>query len=189
MLVALLFVVVVVVGGQLGVTALSRAESDRGVQEGVEEVKQTLAQHSQALQLLLNVTTRLLTQDRECPPPFRRVMNECFFPGKNPLTWDEARQHCRGMGGDLAAPEHLYALKSFFATEMSYLWIGGTKDIVEDQWRWVTGEALRPGDWCRGSPEITVGARDCIYMELDCHPPLRSGSCLGSRKYICQYRP
>ncbi|KAG7174559.1 putative Lectin C-type domain-containing protein 6 [Homarus americanus] len=73
--------------------------------------------------------------------------------------------------------------------QMSYLWIGGTKDIVEDQWRWVTGEALRPGDWCRGSPEITVGARDCIYMELDCHPPLRSGSCLGSRKYICQYRP
>lgn len=49
----------------------------------------------------------------DCPAPFVSVMGECFSLSKTRLPWHHARHYCLGMGGDLATPSFLYALKTY----------------------------------------------------------------------------
>lgn len=48
-----------------------------------------------------------------CPAPFVEVMSECFSLSRTRLPWHHARHYCLGMGGDLATPSFIYALKTY----------------------------------------------------------------------------
>nr|XP_027219834.1 uncharacterized protein LOC113812193 [Penaeus vannamei] len=62
-----------------------------------------------------------------CPAPFVEVMSECFSLSRTRLPWHHARHYCLGMGGDLATPSFLYALKTYILEREgdADVWVGG----------------------------------------------------------------
>lgn len=74
-----------------------------------------------------------------------------IYEGK--YTWDEANALCEEMGGHLAtitsAEEQLFI--DYLNSNNACLWIGGYKHN-NDNWSWVTGEAISYTDWYKNEP-------------------------------------
>ncbi|XP_068200533.1 C-type lectin domain family 4 member G-like [Palaemon carinicauda] len=126
----------------------------------------------------------------ECPYPFTQVVDECFYVSKSLLKWEEARQFCQGMGGDLAIPRNLYALKAHLIEIKAprAVWIGGTYLGPEEGWRWINGASVNEEEW---SPKQPSGARknlaNCLNIRRDRHPVLDDVLCGNKLRFVCQY--
>ncbi|MFX0204776.1 MAG: NosD domain-containing protein, partial [Candidatus Hodarchaeota archaeon] len=100
-------------------------------------------------------------------------------------TWEEAKLDCEARGGHLVTITS--STENTLVTglaQMGSVWIGLTDEIVEDEWRWVTGEAVNYTNWSSGEPN-DAGGED--YVEL-----YESGEWNGlpsdhSRYYVCEW--
>ncbi|KAK8721663.1 hypothetical protein OTU49_012687, partial [Cherax quadricarinatus] len=134
-----------------------------------------------------------------CPYPYKQVLDECFHLSTHRLTWNNARQHCQGMMGDLASPKNLYALKTFIIDETginSYetlqtipVFVGGADEGENRQFKWVNGEAINSSNWAPGEPNNKHNSEFCVEMFLHSHPSLNDESCVSERQFVCQYHP
>nr|UXY92082.1 Lec-EPS [Procambarus clarkii] len=156
-----------------------------------------LSHQSEALQLLVNATEtalRLLMKEISCPPPYTRVLDECFFVSKKKLSHSDARTHCQGMGGDLATPRNPYALVSYlYDRGEMFVWLGAT-DANSVEWRWFDGRLVAADLWVRKSngnepsEKNRFGeAEDCCEMWADYHPPLNDAVCNTPKIFACQF--
>ena len=95
-------------------------------------------------------------------------------PGKN---WNEARQGCRNLGGDLATAtsyKDVLLLRSYvikFKDSNSFnnmYWLGGESTTNKKGWRWLTGESL-PLDhmWASGEPDGETGCLTIFKLSSD----------------------
>ena len=73
------------------------------------------------------------------------------------LTWEEAKQACAQRGGHLATITSemeqeavAYAISS--GTKEAY-WLGGTDEMMEGHWKWITGENWSYDNWASGNPD------------------------------------
>nr|XP_045594779.1 perlucin-like protein isoform X2 [Procambarus clarkii] len=156
-----------------------------------------LSHQSEALQLLVNATEtalRLLMKEISCPPPYTRVLDECFFVSKKKLSHSDARTHCQGMRGDLATPRNPYALVSYvYDRGVTFAWLGAT-DANSAEWRWFDGRLISADLWMR-KPDMTEPsgkddqgkAEDCCEMWADYHPPLNDAVCNDLKIFVCQF--
>ncbi len=85
-----------------------------------------------------------------------------YYRSTGSMTWTNARQSCLNMGG------HLVTITS--AAENTFIfnlwpsgWIGLTDEVVEGQWRWVTGETYSYSSWNSGEPN-NAGNEDYIQF-------------------------
>jgi hypothetical protein len=74
-----------------------------------------------------------------------------YYRSTGSMTWTDAKQACINMGG------HLVTIT--FAAENNFVystwpsgWIGFTDEVVEGDWRWVTGEPIGYSNWNTGEP-------------------------------------
>jgi hypothetical protein len=74
-----------------------------------------------------------------------------YYRSTGSMTWTAAKQACLNMGG------HLVTVTT--TTENTFIfnlwpngWIGLTDEVVEGQWRWVTGETFSWANWNGGEP-------------------------------------
>jgi hypothetical protein len=67
------------------------------------------------------------------------------------MTWTDARQACLNMGGHLVTVTSP-AENNFIFNLWPNGWIGLTDEVVEGQWRWVTGEPFSWSNWNGGEP-------------------------------------
>lgn len=138
--------------------------------------------------------------DFACPYPFTQVVDECFYVSKMmALNWEESRDYCHGMGGDLATPKNLYGLKVHLIEMRGprSLWIGGKNQGPGVGWQWMSGIAVGNEDWIR-QPQNNVGlpintrtrtrTENCLSMRRDRHPVLDEVPCFKLKCFICQYR-
>ncbi|XP_045625001.1 perlucin-like protein [Procambarus clarkii] len=160
-----------------------------------------LAQQAQFFKELINVTRSrssccdsLGRSDLEvlvtCPKPFTAVVGECFYLSPSVLSWHSARHFCRGMGGDLSAPKHLYALKAFITEERGPkgVWIGGMDLGLDGGWRWVNGEVVDSADWGNRQPDNdNRPVEQCLTLRSDWHPVLNDMPCHLNQRFVCQY--
>ncbi|XP_042883584.1 type-2 ice-structuring protein-like [Penaeus japonicus] len=125
----------------------------------LKETLQTLVQVRDSLNALRNTAqghTPTSEAVVECVSPFTRVGERCLLLALNKMhTWASARHFCAAYGADLA---HFSDINEYVAV-LGYIntinelkksvsiWIGGSDEVEEDNWVWVTGE-LMP----RGSP-------------------------------------
>ncbi|XP_063601595.1 collectin-11-like [Penaeus indicus] len=127
----------------------------------------------------------------ECPPPYFRVMSECFYVHtSHHLPWTQARAFCQGMAGDLAQPRYLNALLAVVAEKYksgpSHLWLGASDLENEGTFRWLSGEVVTTG-WRENQPDDAVGDEDCLEMWTAKFPSLSDKQCHLNSAFICQY--
>ncbi|XP_064117702.1 uncharacterized protein LOC135223127 [Macrobrachium nipponense] len=172
--------------------------------EGVDQLRSAvavsqliLAQQAQFFKELINITKSKGncidargTNNVECPYPFTKVVDECFYVSKTGLAWHPARHHCQGMGGDLAAPSNLYALKAHLLETRGpkLLWIGGIDHGINGGWQWVTGEVVDTEEWSTTRPNNNRPTENCLTIRRDFHPALTNIPCHKAQYFACQYR-
>ncbi|XP_037788827.1 uncharacterized protein LOC119584338 [Penaeus monodon] len=82
-----------------------------------------------------NNTKALLTnmeekEEAKCDPPYFAAGSECFYVNNHKrLTWVEAQNFCRGLGGDLAEPDRVNMLRAVLLQkypedENQFFWVG-----------------------------------------------------------------
>lgn len=74
-----------------------------------------------------------------------------YYRSTGSMTWTSARQACQDMGGYLVTITSAAENNFVFNTWPSG-WIGFTDEVVEGQWRWVTGEPVTYTNWNGGEP-------------------------------------
>ncbi|KAG7155494.1 C-type lectin 1-like [Homarus americanus] len=156
----------------------------------LKRMQQSLSQQAWALYQMLDLSRKyhICAQEPCCPPPFARVIDECFYLSLNNLTWQQARQHCRGMDGLLAKPKRVFALKSFLMGKAgpNTVFLGGQQH--DGIWTWVDGSSINPSAWTEGYPSNwTTQENQCIVMKQDNHPPLSTQPCSAVKQFICQH--
>ena len=85
-----------------------------------------------------------------------------YYRSTGNAFWTDARQACANMGG--------YLVTVTSAAENNFLfglwpsgWIGLTDEVVEGQWRWVTGEPYSYSSWNPGEPN-NAGNEDYVQF-------------------------
>jgi hypothetical protein len=74
-----------------------------------------------------------------------------YYRSTGSMTWTDARQACANMGGYLVTVT-TPAENNFIFNLWPNGWIGLTDEVVEGQWRWVTGEPYTWSNWNSGEP-------------------------------------
>jgi hypothetical protein len=74
-----------------------------------------------------------------------------YYRSTGSMTWTDARQACLNMGGHLVTVTSP-AENNFIFNLWPNGWIGLTDEVVEGQWRWVTGELFSWSNWNSGEP-------------------------------------
>jgi hypothetical protein len=74
-----------------------------------------------------------------------------YYRSTGSMTWTDAKQACLNMGGHLVTSTTL-AENNFLFNLWPNGWIGLTDEVVEGQWRWVTGEPFTWANWNGGEP-------------------------------------
>ncbi len=80
------------------------------------------------------------------------VMFEGKLYARSPidLTWLQAKKYAEAVGGHLATinsrREHLF-LCNALCTNMDEVWIGGSDEVIEGHWRWLTNEPFIYSAW------------------------------------------
>ena len=85
-----------------------------------------------------------------------------YYRSTGSMTWTDARQACTNMGGYLVTVTTL-AENNFLFNLWPNGWIGLTDEVVEGQWRWVTGEPFSWSNWNSGEPN-NAGNEDYIQF-------------------------
>ncbi|XP_050733289.1 type-2 ice-structuring protein-like isoform X1 [Eriocheir sinensis] len=188
-----------------GAMAYPQSQPTRDVEElrsALAMSQMILAQQAQLFRELINATKEshrccnagksdLTESTLDCPAPFQRVVDECFFMSTNSLTWENARHSCVGMGADLTTPTYLYSLRSFIrqgrkGSRIRSVWVGG-KDNGPEGWRWLNGLPVNDAEWGKKQPDAKRAASRCLALRPGSHPLLYDEPCRSTLRYVCQY--
>lgn len=87
------------------------------------------------------------------------------------LSWHDAEAKAEKLGGHLAtitSKEECDAINTMVeGTEIYHIWVGGTDNEKEGDWKWVTGEAWTYSKWNRKQPDnFYNNGSDEDYLEI-----------------------
>ena len=78
------------------------------------------------------------------------------------VDWRYAKDYCEGLGGYLATitsrEEQEFVANLIRGKDMDFYWLGGTDEVREGEWKWITGETWDFTAWRRGEPSNTYFA-------------------------------
>ena len=104
-----------------------------------------------------------------------------------PRTFDEAKEHCREQGGELAVPTTSYAelIPIWFYTwpVLEPWWLGATDPSREATWRDTHGDVVSP-NWASGQPDGGRSENCAAWSEDDF--AWTSEDCAESHPSICR---
>jgi len=81
------------------------------------------------------------------------------------VSWHEAKRRCEEKGGHLVCIGG--RLENSFVAKLSGgrgIWLGGTDEVREGQWRWVSGEPFGYSNWSPQQPNNWGGNEDYLSM-------------------------
>ncbi|XP_045615660.1 C-type lectin-like isoform X2 [Procambarus clarkii] len=181
LLVAGVLVAGLLVAGLQGVLAVQSTASTPGGGPG---------EYAEAWTEIANVQNCSYTGG-SCPAPYVRLLGgECLFVSKHALSWLQAREHCKGLMGDLATPKNLFILKNYIIHNPDYsgisaVFLGGRK--YQGRWWWLDGRQISSEDFAEGEPNNYFGREDCIDLRLSRHPMLNDNKCNSPTPFVCRY--
>nr|XP_045588483.1 macrophage mannose receptor 1-like [Procambarus clarkii] len=109
----------------------------------------------------------------ECSMPFLAVGDQClYFATFAEVTYEEARQMCHSLNGELAVILTATRLKNIIdylydnGLSAKSLWIDGSDQATEGEWRTSFGEAIPMGTpfFPPGEPNDLGGDEDCLEL-------------------------
>jgi len=102
----------------------------------------------------VNVPVKLYRRTNSTITGFTNQQNyngHSYYRSTTSATWTAAKTACTNMGGHLVTITSAAENNFVFNTWPSG-WIGFTDEVVEGQWRWVTGESVTYTNWNGGEP-------------------------------------
>jgi hypothetical protein len=85
-------------------------------------------------------------------------------------TWQEARSHCKKLGGYLVTitseEEETFIFDQILRHSNKDIWAGATDKDVEGNWKWITGESFEYTNWRKGEPNNENGIEDYLELKL-----------------------
>lgn len=108
-------------------------------------------------------------------------------------TWKHAKEICESRGGHLAvinSSGENQALANLSSSLSNYVWIGGTDEDAEGNWRWINGDSFSYTNWYEGEPSNSDGVEHYMgilgssgkWNDAANDNPYISG-------FICEYEP
>ncbi|XP_067687491.1 macrophage mannose receptor 1-like [Haliotis asinina] len=127
-----------------------------------------------------------------CPRNWHGYNDMCYryFGGKAyPMkTWTEARDFCRGLGGDLVSIANS-TLEDFFHQIVWNgtwsFWIGLNDRDVEDGYQWTDGSPFGYSNWAKGEPNNLNAQEDCVEYSFVSNV-WNDFYCYTVKRYMCQ---
>ncbi|XP_061599042.1 C-type lectin domain family 4 member M-like [Cololabis saira] len=142
---------------------------------------------------------------RHCSPGWTFMNSLCyFFPFADTyssVNWQQARDHCKRQGGDLAIVDsrekhlaitnliHNYKDPKTWMYQSGF-WIG-LRDVEEEgRWKWLDGTRLNEGYWNDGEPN-NEDNEDCaaVYPRSNPFKAWNDAPCNFNLKWICEKQP
>lgn len=86
------------------------------------------------------------------------IFNDTYFKViKKQMTWKDAEAYCRKLGGHLAMPKDKetsdFIIELATQYKLNGLWLGGTDEAKEGEWRWADGTLVEYSNWNTGQPD------------------------------------
>jgi hypothetical protein len=103
--------------------------------------------------------------ETRCPVGWISMNATCFRKYSTPGSWETARQHCVGLGGNLAHPDNqlqqnlLRSMAGGVAT-----WIGVNDKASEGSWTTADGLNISYSNWCPTEPNNANSGEDCTML-------------------------
>ena len=112
------------------------------------------------------VPARPAAEPRKSRPLGTRPFGEHWYKVYDEaVSWHEAKRRCEERGGYLACIGG--RLENDFVAKLvggKHVWLGGTDEVREGQWRWVSGETFAFSHWGSGEPNNRGGDQDYLTM-------------------------
>jgi len=131
-----------------------------------------------------------------CPSPYKLQGTECLFVSEDAndlLNWDESRQRCLSMGGDLAQPhnmvEFVQYIEESYPESKSTIWLGATDREVEQEWYWLSGEPVPPAMWKPWPANQPSGDGNCMEIHWWPHTGfyMNDWHCHNKGYFACEF--
>ena len=119
--------------------------------------------------------------------------DKCYYFSKDKQTWSTSLLKCRDEGSYLAEinndDENRFVRDQAFLLN-DELWLGGSDQINESDWIWVTSMAhYSTGlftDWHAGQPDNSGGKEHCLHLYVSFDYHWNDAPCSGSKRYVCE---
>jgi len=82
-------------------------------------------------------------------------------------VWTYAKTFAESVGGHLAtitSQEEQDAINAMITTQVEGYWIGGTDEVSEGNWKWVTGEPFSYENWASNQPDNGFGMQNYLAL-------------------------
>ncbi|KAG7177365.1 C-type lectin lectoxin-Phi1-like [Homarus americanus] len=134
--------------------------------------------------------TKAVDHVTHCPYPYSIVLDECFYIGRQKMSWIDARTHCQGMKGDLASPNNIYALKAFLIDKLdsAAVFVGATDQEKEGSWSWLDGRNIVENDFSEGEPNNHKGIENCAGLDTEKVRVLNDRDCSDHIQFVCEFQ-
>nr|XP_053634322.1 CD209 antigen-like [Cherax quadricarinatus] len=174
-------------------------KTELAAQEATIEVKGASDRANSLGKVVNDKTEHVTGEEVDCPHPYTRIGLGCFaVHSTQRLSWEQARQHCRGIDGDLANPDDIYDVvlflddsfpESVYSTSGGWgFWIGATLDNT-GTWQWVSGLPVRTqvDFWGRGEPgDAQENDEGCLFLHGWWRFRAGADPCTSEKYFICE---
>ena len=130
-----------------------------------------------------------IDDDGSCACPEYDVDGVLFRLCAQPMTWIDARNHCRAQGLDLAWIDDPAQNAALFAVANAVVednWFIGLNDRVEDAtYQWSSGEPVGSMDWGPGNPDDHPN-KDCVILDRFSSGQWLDESCTHRFPFVCR---
>ncbi|ELT93106.1 hypothetical protein CAPTEDRAFT_77951, partial [Capitella teleta] len=121
---------------------------------------------------------------------YDRIGRNCYLDNEDELTWEDAREHCVSLGGDLASVAGPH--DQSFMSELSWSspseshWIGGNEIDRSSGWKWSDDSPFGFFFWSKGEPNNYGGRPEwCIHPSVYKDTKWNDDICNISLSSIC----
>ncbi|XP_071940974.1 macrophage mannose receptor 1-like [Antedon mediterranea] len=124
-----------------------------------------------------------------CRDGWNSYASYCYYLSSTDGTWSEARDNCRGMGGDLASihndNENNYINSLQTTSSSGNIWIGLNDLTYQMSFTWSDGSDTDYTIWNTNEPNNHQGSsEDCVEMYTN--RAWNDNDCASRRKFICK---
>ncbi|KAF4088365.1 hypothetical protein AMELA_G00082140 [Ameiurus melas] len=113
---------------------------------------QKYADFSVEVQTTPNYPTKQAYRCTVCEKGWLKFENSCYFIARDRRTWQDSREECQRLGGDLAVIDNDGLQKRLTAIRGMLYWIG-LHYSEKQQWMWINNTAPRKIYWAPGQPQ------------------------------------
>ncbi|MEQ1506498.1 MAG: lectin-like protein, partial [Myxococcota bacterium] len=103
-----------------------------------------------------------------------------------PLTWDDARQVCLDLGGDLASIGDGAENRAASALVNSQAWLGLTDAGSEGDFAWIAGDPVTYTRWAGGEPNDFGAGEDCAGIVDPSDGSWNDWACATELPFVCE---